>query len=639
MKVANSRSSITRRQSALANVTQKRMSISISAPVNLKALVKIFLIDGSSKTLQMFENSTVLDALTQLKFNLDLQDISTFAIFCVEGQNCIRLELNQKLSEIKFDESNVKYLSTGISQDKKLLFRSWISIRCGIFERQVFQAGIKHPQSNAELWLAYMESVFMMMNKKYLLTEDESIMLGCLKLQAESGDFEPRIHSIDNLSRRVVDRFPSPVNDTMKGYLALSRVRKDFTKHEDLSERVRQVYARVAGKGKVEAQIEYLQSLQTWCPFYGATFFQVKCQYDETPLDPTQNPPPVMSIEAAVGPLAIFLITSTNPVIILRHQFSRIVKWQANIGDSSFTYWVLKPGLDVKDIEETREEKGEDHFNFNLYCDCVYLSIYSIEEFEHLVRSYVDYNNNDVFPCLPNAPDNLRMSSTASNSDSLTQDEIADENTTSSLLKRLGISTLLTSLYGESESSASASSTDSSLSSLPPPPPVLMGSGLPTCGPSDNDMPRDDTAMVSSSAFSKIYAPIAAVDNRRDAVGSDSDDKGSIVCDSGKPWELTEKEALALIPSKTKYVGGMEELQRLAEKADFSESDEDDDKEERLPRKQRVTSVGSGSSSSNAGGGTLRRASMAILRRFSMNPSKSTESADAEESGGESDDS
>ena len=38
-------------------------------------------------------------------------------------------------------------------------------------------------QPNTALWLAYMEATFMCMTEKYYLTEDESLLLGCLKTQ------------------------------------------------------------------------------------------------------------------------------------------------------------------------------------------------------------------------------------------------------------------------------------------------------------------------------------------------------------------------------------------------------------------------------------------------------------------------
>jgi len=184
--------------------------------------------------------------MVQMKFNLDLVDASTFALYRVDGQQCSRLELHQTVQSIKqiVDKKNNSYDNI----DTKLLFRSWIFLRSGLFDRCVFQGGEKHKKPTTELWLAFMEAVFMMMNKKYLLTEDESIMLGCLKMQAESGDFDPRIHSLDKICQRVADRFPSPVGETMTGFLAIARVRNDDTKPLELADRIRQIYARIAGK-------------------------------------------------------------------------------------------------------------------------------------------------------------------------------------------------------------------------------------------------------------------------------------------------------------------------------------------------------------------------------------------------------
>jgi hypothetical protein len=163
-----------RRASSLKNVIAKRNSI--SSPVNLKYLVKVFLLDGSSKMLQMFANCTVADVLTALKSNLDLTDISTFALFRVISNNVRRLELNEGISEILKDP-------TDSGQEVRLLFRSWITFKYSAYDYELFQHGIRIKQPNTALWLAFMEAVFMCMTGKFYLTEDESILLGCLKMQ------------------------------------------------------------------------------------------------------------------------------------------------------------------------------------------------------------------------------------------------------------------------------------------------------------------------------------------------------------------------------------------------------------------------------------------------------------------------
>jgi hypothetical protein len=163
-----------RKSAALIRVAQKRMSI--APAVNLNCLVRIYLLDGSSKLLQMFENSTAKDVLISLKFNLDLDDISTFALFRVAGTMVRRLELSEVVNQVLKDP-------TESGQDVRLLFRTWITYKYGGFEKEVFQDDVRVKQPNTALWLAYMEATFMCMTEKYYLTEDESLMLGCLKMQ------------------------------------------------------------------------------------------------------------------------------------------------------------------------------------------------------------------------------------------------------------------------------------------------------------------------------------------------------------------------------------------------------------------------------------------------------------------------
>jgi hypothetical protein len=167
-----------RRQSALINLAQKRTSI-VPMIVNLNALVRVYLLDGSSKVLQMYENSTAKDVLISLRFNLDLQDISTHALFRVIGQNVRRVELNEKITDAMRDP-------TDSGQDVRLLFRTWISYKNGVFDKEVFQDDERHKQANTALWLSVMEATFMCMTGKYYLTEDESIFLGCLKMQVRT---------------------------------------------------------------------------------------------------------------------------------------------------------------------------------------------------------------------------------------------------------------------------------------------------------------------------------------------------------------------------------------------------------------------------------------------------------------------
>lgn len=163
-----------RNSAALKNVVVRRNSL--NTVVNLNALVRVFFLDGSSKVLQMFENSTAKDVLIALKFNLDLSDISTHALFRVLGGSLRRIELTEVVSEVLKDP-------TDSGQEVRLLFKSWINFKYGGFDNEVFQYGSRVKQANTAVWLAYMEAVFMVTTEKLYLTEDESLILGCLKMQ------------------------------------------------------------------------------------------------------------------------------------------------------------------------------------------------------------------------------------------------------------------------------------------------------------------------------------------------------------------------------------------------------------------------------------------------------------------------
>ena len=161
-----------RRQSALANIVEKRTP-------NLNALVRVFFLDGSNKVLQMFENSSAKHVLQALKNNLDLQDISTHALFRVVGSSMRRVELNEKIIDVLKEDS----LNPGPTGGVRLLFKTWITFKYGVFDSEVFQNEQKNKQPSTALWLAYMEAMFMCMTDKYFLSEDESLLLGVLKTQ------------------------------------------------------------------------------------------------------------------------------------------------------------------------------------------------------------------------------------------------------------------------------------------------------------------------------------------------------------------------------------------------------------------------------------------------------------------------
>lgn len=202
--------SATRRRSiALKNVAKRRASGSFYAPdpvtirpPDLKQLVRVYLLDGSSKLLQMEANrygmtlrpqqiqnvtahrrSTVEDVLLQVKHNMDLASISTHALYLVESNTPRMLPLQAKIRDVIEQVFPPSPISQDTMDAPKILFRSWVADRAGVFEKSVFQEDCAEKEPTSALWLKYMEEVYMTMSGRYVLTEEESIMLGVLKTQ------------------------------------------------------------------------------------------------------------------------------------------------------------------------------------------------------------------------------------------------------------------------------------------------------------------------------------------------------------------------------------------------------------------------------------------------------------------------
>ena len=100
-----------------------------------------------------------------------------------------------------------------------------------------------------------------------------------------------------------------------------------------------------------------------WCPFYGSTFFDLQCQYDDNPMDDA-NSPPVLPMSAAVGPLALLLVVSgsnsNSTSTMMRHPYNRIVKWVCHADKHIFTYWIIKPTSSLEAVEEQQRKFQEE---------------------------------------------------------------------------------------------------------------------------------------------------------------------------------------------------------------------------------------------------------------------------------------
>lgn len=516
------------------SIAQKRASVSL--PVNLQALVRVFLLDGSSKVLQMHDKSTVEDVLIALKHNLDLIDISCFAIFRVAGADIRRLDLSEVVANV------MKEGQSGEEGKTRLLFKSWICYKYGAYDAQVFQYGQHIKEPTSALWLAYMEGVFECLMGNYHLTEEESILLGCLKLQAEAGDFSPERHTVEVMKNKVSSRFPNPVRSRMRALTSSTLGGSNLA--TELGAKIQAVYARLAGKTKCEAQIDFLSTLRTWCPFYGSSSYSVQCQFDQNAGDASSTPP-IFSTLAVIGPSAVVL-TSADSSIFLRHAYTRILRWATHIDKNIFIYWVLKADIDY--IPEEEEDGQEGAKDIHAICDCVYLVSPRVAEIAHLISSYIQ-SVSGMPPSLPGATGDLlptplpaslffgipasetsdgkegQESSVASLDDDVT--EPAKPNKPSRLAR-------LSAFFGQGKSS---NSTDQSYTS--------MGSGL-----ADSKTARaarqqgygDDTSAVGSSLFQQLFQSV-------------------------------HKEEAHMEPPQ--FVASISALQNLAEKASFSDSEDD----------------------------------------------------------------
>jgi hypothetical protein len=624
---------------AALGIAAKRASLSLTAP-DVRHLVRIYLLDGSSKVLQGSDSSTVEDMLEQMKYNMDLGDISTCALFrVVEGQGARRMELTEIMKDAikdthELDNSGTYYIPRSYSptnDDEKekqgavrILFRTWIHAKSGVFDREVFQYHERHKTHNSAIWLAYMEANFMCMTGRYYLSDDESIMLGCLKMQADSGDFDPEVHTLSTIMERVCTRFPKPISTQMRALMSPTLTGNGMA--EDLSSRIQFLYARIAGKHKVDAQIEFLQSLRTWCPFYGGTFFTVQCQYDD---GTTDDEPPVQTMNVAIGPLAIFLITQTEPLVILRHPYKRIVKWIAYRDKHIFCYWVLKQHLTLRDVEiqqqkDMDEAKAnnklysiETDFDATIYCDCVYLVTPQCAELEYLVRSYVQLLKNDSLPKLKGAkgellPPNPNAACTeippasapigggrrppppppgvAPNGTKLPPPPpkvtpIKEEPTSDAKNKNRRKSTLgaLFSALGGFSSSNSNKNNDDNNNEQNDGTPV----GSPTAPDDDYDMSVAGGTGIGSDSADEEDRPGGSSGFGDDCAGASSKSnlfrnvyaspyrRGSIKGGTQNATALDDDESL--IPPQIQFAASMSELHRLATTSSFSDDDNDDD--------------------------------------------------------------
>lgn len=328
-------------------------------------VVRVFFLDGSFKAFQIRGDSTVWDVLVLIKQKLDLSFVGHHALFLVKDGTPKRLPLAQPILDFLGDDHNVQR----VDSSPKLLFRPWIYVYGGRMDKEIMHSSLEESNPSQALWLAYTDAVYMVMSGRYQLTADEALLVGCLKTQVQSGDYDPAIHTRENIRERIAKHFPYPLKAIMK------RDRENT----QLEDRVLTQYARLAGMAKMRAQRELLATLQTWCPQYGATFFPVQCQYDHEPM--LDSSPPVLEMIAAVGPAGVHLI-SKQPAAMFRHPYTRIAKWMLDEEEHILAYWLLKEHVRIEQLNDVEDPTP--------LCEVIYLVAENVGEIEFLVAAYAD---------------------------------------------------------------------------------------------------------------------------------------------------------------------------------------------------------------------------------------------------------
>jgi hypothetical protein len=388
------------------------------------------------------------------------------------------------------------------------------------------------------------------------------------------------------MKQRVINRFPQPVRNKMKALS--SNTLSGSPLGQELATRIQLLYARMSGKSKVEAQINYLDYLRTYCPFYGSHYYEIQCQYDENPND-TSHSPPVINMLVSIGPNGIHLITPTDPPVIMRHSYKRILKWLSHPDKHIFTYYVLKRHVTFADLEEMQEEYGSkddsQEISIQNFCDCVYLVTNQVREIEYLVKTYVQMLSDEA-PQLPNVttpdllppknnflqlfesdvPKQTELTETPaeqlqkpkdSHSDAGSDEEskpAAKKNTNTKKKSRLSIFFHSIGNAGNDEDDDDEDKNEGINHFLTQNSQQLGG----------NEVYGDDTAAVGNSLFKNMYSTFQKSKKN-----------------TGSTSKINEEQAIAAaIPPGVQYAASMSELKRLAEETGFSDNDSEGEDEE-----------------------------------------------------------
>jgi len=171
---------VIRRASSLKSVVRRKTVAPERPDVDLKQLVRIYFLDGSSKVLQVKASSTTKDLLLLLQYNLDLQSIKCHALFRICHKKVKRLDLKEKIKTAmtlqEGEEGDVKILMRGkyffitllhmflqfyssCSPTPNLIcppkYAAWIHDEEGLFDKEAMQDGHFPKESNSALHMKY----------------------------------------------------------------------------------------------------------------------------------------------------------------------------------------------------------------------------------------------------------------------------------------------------------------------------------------------------------------------------------------------------------------------------------------------------------------------------------------------------
>lgn len=169
---------------------------------------------------------------------LDLAFVGHYALFLVKDGLPKRLPLAEPVLSFLGDDHNVQQMDSS----PKLLFRPWIYVHGGRLDTEIMHGSLDERNPSQAVYLAYTDAVYMLASGRYQLTADEAVLVGCLKTQVQSGDYDPAIHTreygsrgcccfadrwivspttlccyqLRNIRERIAKQFPHPVKAAMR---------------------------------------------------------------------------------------------------------------------------------------------------------------------------------------------------------------------------------------------------------------------------------------------------------------------------------------------------------------------------------------------------------------------------------------